>query len=130
MAGAPVVHRGAGVDDERDADVALFLVLLDVVAVGAGEDAPVEPAEVVAGGVLAVLGELDVEAVEGAAVQAADRPLDEPARPQRQVGDLGDGVRIGILRATAASAAPLRTGTSSSSRLTIESLDSPAAWAL
>ena len=66
-----VVHRGAGVDDERGAEVALFLVLLDVVAVGAAEDAPVEPAQVVAGRVFAILGELDVEAVERAAVQAA-----------------------------------------------------------
>ena len=96
-AGAPVVHRCAGIDDERDPDVALFLVLLDVMAVGAGEDAPVEPAEVVAGGVLAVRGELDVEAVERAAVLAADRPLDQPPRAQGQVGDPGDDVRIGIL---------------------------------
>ena len=93
---APVVHRVAGVDDEGDADVALFLVLLDVMPVRPREDAPVEPAKIVAGGVLAVLGELDVEAVKRAAMLTADRTFDQPARPQDQVGNLGDGVRVGI----------------------------------
>ena len=99
-------------------------------AIGAGEDAPVEPAQVVARGIFAVLGELDVEAVERAAVLAADRPLDEPPRAQGQVGDLGDRRQDRNTSATAASAAPFRTGTSFSSFLTIESLDSPAACAL
>ena len=93
---APVIHRRAGIDDERHTDVALLLVLLDVVAVGAREDAPVEPPKVVAGRVLAVGGKLDVEAVERAAMLPADGPLGQPARPQGEVGDLGDDVRIGI----------------------------------
>jgi hypothetical protein len=38
-------------------EVRLLLVLLDVVAVGLAEDLPVEVAQVVAGRVLAVLGE-------------------------------------------------------------------------
>ena len=40
--------------------------------------------------------EFDVEAVKGAAVLAADRPFDEPARPQGEVGDRRVDVRIGI----------------------------------
>ena len=56
---AAVVHRLADVHDERAAQVGLFLELLDVEAVGLGPDLPVEVADVVAGGVLAVLHELD-----------------------------------------------------------------------
>ena len=56
---AAVVHRLADVDDEVAAQVGLCLVLLDVKAVGLGPDLPVEVADVVAGGVLAVLHELD-----------------------------------------------------------------------
>ena len=64
--------------------VGLFLELLEVILVGAAEDLPVEIAEVVAGGVLAVLGELDREAVEGAAVNARDVSLDDRPRAERQ----------------------------------------------
>ena len=99
-------------------------------AIGAGEGAPVEPAEVVAGGVFAVLGELDVEAVERAAMLAADGPLDEP------VATAGSGPRSARSRqdrnisATAASSAPFRIGMSFSSFLMIVSLVSPVACAL
>ena len=75
----PVAHRGAGVHDQRRPQVAFFFVLLDVMAIGAAEDPPIEPAQVVARRVLAVFGELDVEAVERAAVQAGDRPFDHLA---------------------------------------------------
>ena len=60
-------------------EVRLLLVLLDVVAVGFPVDPPVQVAEIVAGGVLAVLGELDGEAFVRAAVQAGNEPLDRLA---------------------------------------------------
>ena len=52
-------HRAAAVEHDVAAQVGLGLELLEVVAVGAGEDAPVEPPDVVAGDVVAVLGKLD-----------------------------------------------------------------------
>src|SRR5690606_2836814 len=69
LAGAEV-HRGGAVEEEVGDEVGVLLVLLDVILVGAAEDLPVEVAGVVAGGVFAVLGELDGEAVEGGAVFA------------------------------------------------------------
>ena len=54
-----VVHRGAGVQEDVGAEVGLLLVLLDVVAVAAAPGDPVEVPHVVAGDVLAMLGELD-----------------------------------------------------------------------
>ena len=52
--------------------VRLLLVPLDVVAVGPGQGDPVQVPQVVAGGVLAVLAELDAEPVMGTLVQAGD----------------------------------------------------------
>ena len=54
-------------------------------------------ADVVAGGVLAVLDELDAVAEDRAAVHAADEALDDVPRPQFQAGDLGD--RVGVQEA-------------------------------
>ena len=95
-----VAHRPAVVDEQVAAQVGLVLELLDVVAVGAGEEPPVEVAEVVAGAVLAVFGELDREAVVGAAVQAAPQPLDHAARAQLQR----------VIRISAARSMPPRPG--------------------
>ena len=70
---ALVAHALAGVQQQVADQVRLFLELLQVVLVGAAEDLPIEIAEVVAGRVLAVLGELDREAVERAAMHARRR---------------------------------------------------------
>jgi len=50
-------------------EVGLLLVLLDVVPVGLAVELPVEVADLIARGVLAVLGELDGESAVGAPVQ-------------------------------------------------------------
>ena len=94
---AAVGHAGAGVEDDGAAEVGLLLVAFDGVPVGPGEGPPVEPFEVVAGGVLAVVGELDGEAVERAAVQAGDAALDDPLGAEAQRDDLGEdgGVKRG-----------------------------------
>ena len=63
-------HRAAAVEHDVAAQVGLGLEFLEVIAVGACEDAPVEPPDVVAGDVVAVLGELDA----GASVRAAVVP--------------------------------------------------------
>ena len=65
-----VAHRRADVEQEVAPEVGLFLELLDVVAIGARVDLPVDRRQVVARDVLPVLGELDAEALERAAVQA------------------------------------------------------------
>ena len=51
-------HRGAGVDEERDREVLLLDEELDEEALEPGVDVPVELAQVVAEGVVAVVGEL------------------------------------------------------------------------
>jgi hypothetical protein len=50
-------------------EIGFFLELLDVVAVAPRVDLPVDRVQIVAGDVLAVLGELDAEPLEGAAVE-------------------------------------------------------------
>jgi hypothetical protein len=53
------------------AEVAGFLLIaFDEILVGLAEDFPVEVADVVAGGVLAVLGEFDAETVKGRTIFA------------------------------------------------------------
>ena len=94
---AAVVHRLADVDDQGAAQVGLFLELLDVEAVGLGPDLPVEVADVVAGGVLAVLHELDRVAEERAAVHAGDEALDDVLGAQVEPRDAGD--RLGMQEA-------------------------------
>ena len=76
-----VAHRRREVHDEVARQVRLGLELLDVEAVGLGEDVPVDVGDVVAGGVLAVLGELDREPVIRAGVQPAQEPLDNELGP-------------------------------------------------
>ncbi len=52
-------HGSAGVEDSTAAEVGVGLELFDVVPVGTAERAPIESAQIVAGDVLSVLGELD-----------------------------------------------------------------------
>ena len=59
-----VCHRSADVDEQLAVKVGFLFELLDVVAVAPRVDLPVHRGEVVAGDVLAVLGELDAEALE------------------------------------------------------------------
>ena len=74
---APVAHAFAGIQEQMADQVGFVLELLQIILVGPAEDFPIEIAKVVAGGVLAVLGELDREAVEGAAVDARHVSLDD-----------------------------------------------------
>src|SRR5688572_6055483 len=55
-------HRAAEIEDDVTAEVRFRLEFLEIEAVGAAEDAPVQAADVVAGDVVAILGELDAGA--------------------------------------------------------------------
>ena len=82
-------HRVAGVEHQRADEVRLVLVDPGVRPAGAGEHLPVEPAEVLAVGVLAEVGELAGPALAARRVPAAEGALDrppggEPQPPQRR----------------------------------------------
>ena len=85
---AGVGHRAAQVEQQRGAEVSLLLVFADVVAVGLGEDLPVEPADFIALHILPVLRELDAEALVRRLVQPGEKPLDHESRDDLQVRDL------------------------------------------
>ena len=89
-----IVHRPAGVQHDVAAQVRLVLEPLDVVAVGAGEEPPVEIAGVVPRRVLAVLAELDREAMVGAAVGALDETLDGCPGTELEALDAHQGTRV------------------------------------
>ena len=58
--------------------------------VGAGEDVPIDVAQVVALGVGAILGELLGEAEVGRAVQAGDEAIDDGLGDEVEAGDGGE----------------------------------------
>ena len=66
---------------------------LRIEAAGAAVDLPVDVLDVVAGDVLAVLGELDGEAVVGALVHAREVALDDQPGLQLQAAHLGQRQR-------------------------------------
>ena len=82
-------HGGGGVEADGGAEVGFLLVLLNVVAVGAGEDGPVEVFEFIAGDVFAVLGELDGEAFVGGFVEAGESAFDDAADGEFEAAELG-----------------------------------------
>ena len=94
VAAGAVAHRPAVVDQQVAAEVRLVLEFLDEVPVAAGEDPPVDVARIVAPRVLAVLGELDGEAVIGTAVNPFPEPLDDRLGAQLHRLDLHQGGRI------------------------------------
>ena len=127
IAARAVAHRAADVEQEVAIEVRLLLELLDVVAIAARVDLPVDRRRSSPGMVLPVLGELDAEALERAAVQARQEPFDDrprlqleraEARDDRRIEKLGVRARVEL----AIAYIPLfGTGTVSSSRSTIAS---------
>ena len=91
-----VAHRPRQVHHQVAGQVGLGLELLDVEAVGLGVDVPVDVRDVVAGGVLAVLGELDRETLERAGVQPGDEALDDELGAQIQPRDLADHLGLQV----------------------------------
>ena len=92
--GAAVFHGGGGIDEEGGAEVGFLFVAFDVVAVGAGVGAPVEAFEVITGGVLAVVGELDALAVEGRAMEAGHGAFHDTLGAQSERDDPGEDLRL------------------------------------
>ena len=90
-----VAHRAAQVHHQVAGDVRLGLELLDVVLVGLGVDQPVDVLGIVAGRVLAMLAELDREAVERAGVQPLQETLDDELarRSSRLIWRMTSGFR-------------------------------------
>src|SRR5439155_17016769 len=89
-----VEHGVTGVEDDVGDEVGLLLVLLDRVAFASAVALPVDVARVVAGDVLAVLHELDGEALERTLVLADAQPLDDAAGLQAQRGGAVEDFRV------------------------------------
>src|SRR5262249_706027 len=70
-------HRGRGIEQEEDLRVGLTAIALEVAALGAREDVPIDVAEIVAFGVGAVFGELLGETEVGGAVHAGYEGVDD-----------------------------------------------------
>ena len=75
-----VAHGLAAIEEDVRDVVGFLLVLLDVIAVAAAEHLPVEVPRVVAGDILAVLGELDGKPAKGRLVRAGHVAFDDRAR--------------------------------------------------
>ena len=81
-------HRARAVDEHHHIEVRLLHIALHIHLVGAREHLPVDLADAVAGRVLAVLGELDREALVRRAVHAAHHALDDHARAKLERREL------------------------------------------
>ena len=78
-------------------EVGLLLVLLDIEAVGAPEDLPVDVANVIAGDIFPVLGKLNTEAVIRAAMESRDESLDDKPGLELQPGDPVENLGVKVL---------------------------------
>ena len=91
-----VAHRAAEIHHQVAGDVGFGLEFFDVVLVGLGVDEPVDVVRIVAGRVLAVLAELDGEAVKRAGVQALQKAADDELCAQIEPRDLANDFRLQI----------------------------------
>jgi hypothetical protein len=93
---ALIAHTAGRIDEQMCLEVRLFLVLFDIIAIRFAVGAPIDVANFVAGIILAMLGELDGEALVRTLMHAGEKALDEVARHQGQMAVLGQ--RRGIER--------------------------------
>ncbi len=91
---ASEAHRAGDVEQEGEAGVGVGFELLHVEAVGAGEEPPVDAADVVSRHVGPVLGEVYGSSEVGRAMKAADEALDHRAGEEAQVRDPRENVRV------------------------------------
>src|SRR3974377_930218 len=75
-ASGPEAHRGGRVEEEEELGIGLSAIALEEAAVGAGEDVPIDVAQVVAFGVCTILGELLGETEVRRAMQPGDETVD------------------------------------------------------
>ena len=74
--------------------VRVGFVFLQVVAIGARVQLPVDAADVVAGHVAAMLGEIHRRAEVRRPVQPVDEPVDDRLREQLEVADAREDLRV------------------------------------
>ena len=98
VAAAPV-HGLADVQNYDRPGVCLLLEQFYHPAIGAGGNFPVEVAEVIAGLVLAVFGELDGEAFARRAVETVDEAVHDPAGHEFEAAEGGEGGGIELVGA-------------------------------
>ena len=86
---------------QRELAVGFAAVALQIRALGAGEDVPIDVPQIVAGRVGAVLGELLAEAEVGGPVQSRDETVDHGLGDQVEVrgpaSSAGSMKRVGVL---------------------------------
>ena len=90
---AAVAHAVRHVAQQRAAEVGVFLELFDVVAVLLRPDFPIDVAQVVAEGVLAMLAKLDRLAEVRTAMHAGEESLDDVPCAEIEPGDPLDRLR-------------------------------------
>ena len=83
-------HGGAGVDEEGDVEVLLVLEEFDEKAVETAVDVPVDGAEIVAGGVVAVVGEFEAGAGLAGAALGAVRAAEKFFREEVELFEFGE----------------------------------------
>ena len=91
---AAIAHAFAGVQQQVADEVGFFLVLLEIVLVGLAENFPIDVAQIVALGILAMLGELDRETVVRTAMHAGDIAFDNQPGTQLKPLQLSERLRI------------------------------------
>jgi hypothetical protein len=104
---AAEVEAGRHVDEEHHRQLALLGEQLDVGLAGAGGDVPVDRAHVVAGGVLADLGEGDALALEDGLVRAGEVLVDQARGLDLDATDLAQQLGVRALASSRACSARL-----------------------
>ena len=89
-----VLHGIAGVEQHGEQAVGFAAIALQVGALGAREDVPIHVAQIVAGRIGAVFGELLAEAEIRRAVQAGDEAVHHRLGDQVEAGNSGEHRRI------------------------------------
>ncbi len=84
------LHRVAGVEQDGQRAVGFAAIALEIQALGSGVDVPIDVAQIVAGSVGAIFGELLAETEVGRTVQAGDEAIDHGLGDQFQAGDAGE----------------------------------------
>ena len=79
-----ISHTLTDVQKQVADEVCLFFVLLEVNLVGFSKHFPVNIAKVIAGGIFAMLSELDRKTMKGTAMQSSDIAFDDPSGTEFQ----------------------------------------------
>jgi hypothetical protein len=89
-----IAHGGAGVEQDQQLGIRFAAIALQIHALAAGEDIPIDVAQIVTRRVGAVLGELLAETEIGGAVQAGDEAVHDGLGDEVESVDGGESGRI------------------------------------